>query len=148
MPRLPVVATSRVHRVALLVARAVIAGVLAYAAVQKLADPRAFAESIANYHAVPDVIARGLAAMLPVLELVVAAALVAGIHVRGAAVVASAMFLVFAAAMIQAILRGINIDCGCFGSGLSAQITWWTVLRNIGFFSFTFFIAASETSTS
>ncbi len=119
-------------RVAVLCARALVAGVFTWAAIPKLVDPAQFAESIANYHLLPTAVIGPLAAGLPVLELVVAAALLVGVHARGAALVAIALLVVFAGGMAQAILRGIDLDCGCFGAATRAQVTWWSVGRNAG----------------
>jgi uncharacterized membrane protein YphA (DoxX/SURF4 family) len=119
-------------RIAVVVARLVVGGIFAAAAIPKLLDPSAFAASIANYHLVPDLVATASASVLPVLELVVALALVSGVQARGAAVAAGGMLIVFALAMTQAILRDINLDCGCFGSAAAAEVGWGSVLRNVG----------------
>ncbi len=42
------------------------------------------------------------------------------------------MLLVFAVAMAQAIVRDIDIDCGCFGKAATARVGWSSVLRNVG----------------
>lgn len=127
MPKLPVNARKALD----LGARLVVAAVLLWAAVPKVRDPAAFVESIENYHLVGDVIATWTAALLPWVEIVVGVALATNVRARGAAFVAGGMFVVFAAAMAQAIFRDINLDCGCFGSALAAQVTWWSVLRNV-----------------
>jgi len=123
---------SRPGRAAVLASRAVVAGVFVWAAIPKILDPAQFAESIANYHLLPGAMVGPLAAGLPVLELVVAAALLLGVQARGAALVAIALLVVFAGGMAQAILRGIDLDCGCFGAATRAQVTWWSVARNAG----------------
>jgi len=110
--------------------RLAVAAVLVWAGVPKLLDPVAFANDISNYHLLPDVVLGPAAVLTPVIELVVAAALVAGVHARGGALVAAAMFLVFTAAMLQAMARGIDLDCGCFGRDASARVGWTSVARN------------------
>lgn len=118
-------------RVAVLVVRVALGALFVYSAVGKLMAPREFAEAIAHYHLVPDVIATTMAAALPVVELVVGLALVTGVHGRGAAIIAGAMLVVFAVAMAQAIVRDIDIDCGCFGKASTARVGWPEVLRNL-----------------
>lgn len=132
MPAVPMKLDGRAGRAAVLCARALVAGVFVWAAIPKLLDPAQFAESIANYHLLPASMIGPLAAGLPVLEVVVALALLTGVHARGAALVAVALLVVFAGGMAQAILRGIDLDCGCFGAATRAQVTWWSVARNAG----------------
>jgi putative oxidoreductase len=111
--------------------RWVIAAVFAAAAIPKLQDPTAFAVDIDNYHLVPEPLIAPLAIGLPALELVVAIALFTGIHARGAAILALAMLVAFAGGMVQAMARGIDLDCGCFGSAIEAQVSGLTVARNV-----------------
>lgn len=111
--------------------RFVVAAVFLFAAFPKLADPVQFARDIDNYRLVPDALIGPLAIALPVVEVLIGAALVTGLAARGAAVVAGAMLAGFAAGMIQAMVRGIDLDCGCFGHYVEAQVSGWTVARNI-----------------
>ncbi len=122
---------TRAGRAAVAVARLVVGGVFLFAALPKLADPHAFAVSIDNYHLVPAQVARAAGAALPALELVVALALVAGIHARGAAVISAGMLLVFAGALAHALRLDINVDCGCFGAAARAEVGWGSVARNL-----------------
>lgn len=115
-----------------LLARLVVAGVFLWAAVPKLLDPAGFAEDVSNYRLLPGGAVGPVAAVVPVLELVVALALVAGIEAKGAALVAAAMLAVFTAAMGQAMARGIDIDCGCFGSASTTEVGWGPIVRNVG----------------
>ena len=114
-----------------LAARIALAAVFAFAAIPKLGDAAAFARDIDNYHLLPVEWAATAAVMMPPLELVVALALLLGIHARGAAVISAGMMLVFAAAMAQAMARGIDLDCGCFGSALAMHVSGWSILRNV-----------------
>ena len=92
----------------------------------------AFAIEIANYQLVPAV-APYLAPMLPVVELVVGVALVIATVAwrRAAALAALGLFAAFTVAVASAYFRGINIDCGCFGTG-GGPITALTLARNLG----------------
>lgn len=112
--------------------RIAVAVVMFAAGFPKLLDSQAFLEAIGNYQLIPDAALPLLAVVVPPIEIVAGAALVTGIGKRGAALVSFAMLGVFAIAISQAVLRGINIDCGCFGSAAAAQASWWSVLRNLG----------------
>lgn len=113
-----------------LTARLGIACMFIYAALGKLDDSRAVSDAIGNYRLLPDSWTPILAVVLPTIELAIAAALISGLLARGASIVAFGMLALFAAAMSQAILRGIDLSCGCFGDE-SATVTWWTVGRNL-----------------
>ena len=52
--------------------------------------------------------------VLPILELLVGTCLVLGIMLDGSAIIAAGMMVVFIIALSQALLRGIDINCGCF----------------------------------
>jgi len=119
-------------RIAVTIARVALGALFLWAAVPKLLDPSGFAEAIGNYHLLPAAVVGPLAVAMPVLETVVGLALVSGVEARGGAIVAGLLLVVFAAAMTQAILRGIDLDCGCFGAETRAQVTWWSVGRNAG----------------
>jgi putative oxidoreductase len=109
----------------------------------KWADPTAFAQEIANYQLLPG-LAPHLAVLLPAIEITAGAVLLAGPLVwRRAA--AAALFLVTAAftvAVTAAVLRGLDISCGCFG-GDSAKVTWLTVLRNLALLAAAAYLAWS-----
>lgn len=115
-----------------LVARVLIAAVFAWAALPKLSDPASFAADIENYRVLPDAFASYVALFVPAFELVVALALLWPRYARGAALVATGMLLVFATAMAQARMRGIDLSCGCFGAAFESKVSWWTVARSGG----------------
>ncbi|MBN8609778.1 MAG: DoxX family membrane protein [Deltaproteobacteria bacterium] len=110
--------------------RFVLAGMFLFAAVPKLLDPVTFARDIDNYRMLPDALIGPIALMLPVAEIVIGLALVTGVYARGAAITAGLLLVGFAIGMVQAIVRGIDLDCGCFGHFAEAQVSWWTVARN------------------
>lgn len=114
------------------IARLLVAGVFVGAAIPKLLDPATFAEDIANYRMVPDAAAGAIAVIVPVLEVVIALALIAGVEARGAALVAGVMLVGFVVAMGQAMARGIDVDCGCFGSAVRTSVGWLPIARNVG----------------
>jgi putative oxidoreductase len=97
----------------------------------KLGDPAAFAAEIANYHLLP-ALSPLLAVTLPPVELVLGLALLAGPRpwLRAAALAATLVLTVFTVAVTSVVARGINVDCGCFGSAAS-PVTLLTVLRDL-----------------
>jgi hypothetical protein len=125
-------------------ARVGLAALLAYAGASKLLDPSAFAEDIQNYRALPDAWAGALALGLPVLELVVALGLLVPSHASGASLLSGALLLGFALAMAQAKLRGIDLECGCFGG--QSRVSWWKIGLNVGLAAVALAVTAFELS--
>jgi uncharacterized membrane protein YphA (DoxX/SURF4 family) len=113
-----------------LVLRLGLGGLLVVAGALKLRAPVAFATEIANYQLLP-ALAPYLAAVLPVVELVIGGALVLAPRAwrRAAALGALALLAAFTVAVGSAFFRRINIDCGCFGTG-GGPITGLTLARN------------------
>lgn len=118
-------------RVGLLALRAGLGALLVVAGALKLRDPGAFATEIANYQLLP-ALAPFLAAALPLTELLVGAALLLAPVAwrRPAALAAAVLCATFFLAVATAYARGINIECGCFGTG-GGPITALTILRNV-----------------
>ena len=114
-----------------LASRLVPAIVFLAAAYGKLRDPYAFAVSVYAYRVLPASLATVFAVVTPAIEVSAALALATGLLWRGGAILIGGLLLVFIAGLAQAILRGINIDCGCFGKG-SSPVSFWLIARNYG----------------
>ena len=111
-----------------LVCRLVVGGVYIYASLDKLAHPQAFATVIHNYHLVPYALLHPVALLLPMTELVIGVALVVGWRRRGASLLAALLLLVFIFGISSALLRNLDISCGCFntdgGHGVAQSLLW------------------------
>ena len=106
-----------------------LAAVFGYAGAQKLRDPGAFATDIANFQLVPSGPSALLAVYLPWLELLVAAGLLLP-RWRGASAMLSCLLLaVFTFAVAAAMVRGLDISCGCFGH--AASPLHWALIRDV-----------------
>jgi putative oxidoreductase len=115
----------------LLVLRLGLGGLFVAAGVLKTRDPAGFAQEIANYDFLP-ALAPYLSAALPTTEVVAGLALIIlpATWRRAAAVTVAGMLGVFTVAALSVLARGVNVDCGCFGT-VSGPVTWLTVLRNL-----------------
>ena len=102
----------------------------ASAALHKLLDPARFAAAFHAYQVVPPALGR-LALLVPVLELAIAAALLAGDSRHGAAAAGAALLLTYAVAIAINLGRGRrDLDCGCGGPRERRPIGAWMVWRN------------------
>ena len=101
--------------------RLIIAAVYLLAGIPKLLDPSEFAKAIVNYRVAFPLIGQDyvypVAIFLPPLECVAAFALFHNRTKRIGAITSGAMLVMFIILITQAVLRGLNIDCGCFGTG-------------------------------
>jgi len=104
-----------------------------YAALPKIADPAAFAGSVAGYKVLPYFWNYLAAAVLPYLELVCGVLLVCGYRVKAAALIVAALNVAFMAALVSAIVRGLDIDCGCFRQGGPKTSPWIALGRDAVF---------------
>ena len=108
-----------IHKRALsLVLRLAIAVVFLFAGIEKWRGAEAFVEQIANYQFYPEY-APFVALLLPPCEVVAALAVLfmRGRWRQAGALVILGMLVVFTFAMARAWSLGINIECGCFGTG-------------------------------
>jgi uncharacterized membrane protein YphA (DoxX/SURF4 family) len=112
--------------------RLVLAAVFLFAAWPKLLDPAAFAKAIDNYRVTFPLIGKGyenlVAGFLPALEFVTAFGLLWNRTKRAATLLVMIMLVMFIILISQAVLRGLNIDCGCFGSGATSKL----MARHVG----------------
>lgn len=100
----------------LFIFRIVIAFIFIYAGAEKISDPESFARSISNYKLLRIAMVNVTAIFLPWLELVSGVLLLFGISVKENSSIILSMLIVFTLGITISIIRGLNIDCGCFGS--------------------------------
>jgi uncharacterized membrane protein YphA (DoxX/SURF4 family) len=90
-------------------------GLFLVAGVLKLAAPMEFVESVGAYEILPHRLDAAAALLVIYLELLIGLGLLVGILARGAAALVAALSVGFAVAVGSAVLRGLEIDCGCLG---------------------------------
>ena len=112
-----------------------------YASLEKILQPEEFAKQVGYYKALPFGLENLLAILLPWTELIVGICLLAGLLVDGAALLSIIMNLVFILAISQAMIRGIDITCGCFKvSADSEKLGLHTIIRDIIFLIMSFVV--------
>jgi putative oxidoreductase len=113
------------------VLRLIVAGVFGVAAILKLQNPGDFAEQIGNYQLFPE-LSNIVALTLPSIELTAALALLLTPRSwrHASTAILLGLLVVFTTAIARAWALGINLECGCFGSG-STNIGPWPILRNL-----------------
>ena len=116
------------HGWTLLGVRLLLSGVFIYAGAVKMISPYPFADSVASFKLLPGPMINLLALGLPAFELTMGSFLLFGPFKRVATLGALVLTGGFALALASALLRGLPVDCGCFGSGSSAAHQGWVPL--------------------
>ncbi len=124
--------TYRTLRYLTLVSRLVLGVIFALAGLAKLGLPFAMAESIRAYEmGLPPFLVDFMANVLPPIELGVGIWLLLGLFTRFSATITAALMVVFTIAVTQAWVRGLDINCGCFGGPLGADMSTTPAARAI-----------------
>jgi uncharacterized membrane protein YphA (DoxX/SURF4 family) len=105
--------------------------VMLAAALGKIGDTTAFAAQVHHYRLIPAGADNLLAMTLPWVELLAGLALVLGVRARSGAWLAAAMMVVFTLAVSQALARGLDIECGCFGTSDATRVGGKKLLENL-----------------
>jgi putative oxidoreductase len=117
----------------ILLIRVSLGGIFVISSLDKITDPGAFTVSILNYKIVGYTLAAITATILPSLELLCGLSLILGLYPRSSALLITSMLIVFTILVISALMRGLDISCGCFSQdpGVS-KIGYGKILENIG----------------
>lgn len=114
------------------------------ASLDKAMHPQAFAKIIFNYQILPDYLVNLTAIILPWLEIVVGFLLIAGWYPMGTTALATFVLAVFFGALTFNLLRGLNVNCGCFStSDKGDPANWLTLMRDGAFLAAGVFLLVS-----
>jgi len=108
-----------------IVVRVILGFLFLYAALDKITNPQKFAEIIYNYRLLPIELLNLCAVIVPWLEAFIGLALLLGIWVETAALLLSVITVIFIILIISAILRGLDIECGCFSLDAAGSLVSW-----------------------
>ncbi len=105
----------------------------AWAGVVKLMDPSAFLAAILTYEVFGHAFAVVASLLVPYLEVCVGAGLVFGTLKQGSRLIAIALLIAFVVLLVQAAIRGLDADCGCFGGSEMASESGyaWPIARDV-----------------
>jgi uncharacterized membrane protein YphA (DoxX/SURF4 family) len=109
----------------------VIGLLFAWAALAKIGDAQGFAAQVHNFRLLPVALENIVAVTLPWIELVAAMALVLNIRARSGAMLVFVMLAVFTVAIVAALVRGLDFECGCFGTADASRVGFVKVLENV-----------------
>jgi uncharacterized membrane protein YphA (DoxX/SURF4 family) len=105
--------------------RWILAGIFVYAGVAKIVSPVDFSDSIASFALLPRGLIPWVALGLPPFEILAGICIVSGFQRRPALLGLTGLAAVFLLALGAAMIRGISVDCGCFGSSTPSVYSTW-----------------------
>jgi len=97
-----------------LASRWILGATFIYSSYSKILAPAEFAKIIYGYDLFPAALINLIAIIVPILELVVALALILGVYPRSAALVVNVLLAAFIISISINLLRGHEFNCGCF----------------------------------
>lgn len=97
-----------------LAARLFIGAIFIYASLDKIAHPDQFARIIFNYHLLPGYLVNLTALVLPVAEFIAGLCIITGTFYAGARNFLLILLVVFMVAIGINVIRGVDLECGCF----------------------------------
>ncbi|MFH0733673.1 MAG: MauE/DoxX family redox-associated membrane protein [bacterium] len=103
-----------------------------YSGIEKIATPAVFSDAILNYKILNLVLSNIVAITLPWFELLVGVLIMFNINVKENIVFILLLLLVFNVLISSAMIRGLNIDCGCFGSSRGVKVGLLKLAENFG----------------
>lgn len=126
------------HKNVQLASQLILGAVFVYAGMGKISNTASFATTISNYMLLPKFLVGPIAIVLPLVELLFGITLILNVWVRASALILSALLVVFMVAIFSTLLRGINIDCGCFAkitidSQVRSGSSWSLITRDLLF---------------
>jgi len=116
------------RRYAVLAVSLALAATFIYAGIDKIRDPLQFADNIAGFAILPAVLINLLAMGLPPFEIACGILLLTPRTRRVGALAVTIITVMFIIALSSALLRGLTLDCGCFGVGAPSRSRMWLEL--------------------
>lgn len=97
-----------------LLARIILGAIFIYASIDKIINPIDFSNTIDNYHISPIQLNNLAALIIPWIEFIIGVCLISGVFLNGATIISMVLLVFFIFIITQALIRGIDLDCGCF----------------------------------
>ncbi len=128
------------------VGRLVVAGVFVWAGVQKARSPQLFALDLEAYRLLPAAVILPIAYYLPWLEIATGLSLLVPALRRAAIGLAIVLLVIFTLMLSIAWMRGLSINCGCFGAAGGAATDFaLAIARNLGLIALSAWLALRST---
>ncbi|MGC8484653.1 MAG: MauE/DoxX family redox-associated membrane protein [Candidatus Baltobacteraceae bacterium] len=121
-----------IRSIAVAVLRIALGLLLAISGALKVGHAVELASAIAAFRLLPAAAIAPVAVALPFFEIFVGLYLILGLLTRWAALMAMLQFVLYGTAVASAVLRGLALNCGCFGPADRATTDWPHVAFDFG----------------
>jgi uncharacterized membrane protein YphA (DoxX/SURF4 family) len=115
----------------LLLCRIILGVVFIYASFDKIINPAGYAEAVANYKLVPYYLINIFAIVIPWLEFIGGIFLLTGVFLPGSSLIIGGLLIIFILAIASALVRNLDISCGCFNTAEGEKIGNSLILRDL-----------------
>ena len=102
-----------------------------FAGIEKISDLSGFSNAIYNYKLLPISFINFIAIMLPWIELTSGILLLFGVYVKENSSIIAVLLIIFFIAIAISLARGLNIECGCFGTSNGSKIGVIKLVENL-----------------
>jgi len=119
------------NKVLIFVCSLIVGGLFIWAGILKIIDPLDFARNVSNYRILSPKLSLLVAITLPWIELLCGIFIIIGIWRRASALLISLLLIGFIALIGITIIRGISVDCGCFGT-FSRKADFMLMAQDLG----------------
>jgi uncharacterized membrane protein YphA (DoxX/SURF4 family) len=103
---------------------------LVFSSLDKITHPVAFAGMVENYQVIGKSLSLWVAVWLPATEILLGFMLILGLWTEAGLLLNAALMSGFLLLVSQAYLRGLDIECGCYG-GEGSTIGPFKILQNL-----------------
>ena len=97
----------------------------------KISNLAAFATSIENYDILPIHIINLIAIVIPWIEVITGGLLLLGFYIKENSIIIATLLTVFTLAVLSAVLRNLDIDCGCQGTFDGQKVGMLKIIENV-----------------
>ncbi len=114
------------------ICRVIMGVVFIVAALAKIGDVAAFSTQIHNFRMMPVGLENLVAMTLPWIELLAGLSLLIGIRPRSGGIIVTILMAMFLVMVAVALFRGLDIECGCFGTADGSRVGIKKLAENLG----------------
>jgi uncharacterized membrane protein YphA (DoxX/SURF4 family) len=119
------------NKVFILALRILLGAMFVYSSIHKIRNPAEFAIAIRGYELLPIGLTNLFALLIAWSEALAGIMLILGVMTKKAAGAILLMLAMFTVAILTTMLKGLVVDCGCFGDEGNHPTTFPLVIRNL-----------------
>lgn len=128
----------------LLAARIVVGLMFIIVGIGKISNAAEFAKEIGNYAILPEQFLNITAISVAWIELLIGFFFLFGVEIKASGLLIFLLLFVFTTAVIIAMAKGLNINCGCYSNIASQKVGMPKVLENTGMMLLTLIVLFSK----